>query len=369
VRPALHPALRRLWRDPHTLQLGLDPAVAVVLSNLDPGSVRLLSLLDGSRDTDLLVRTATAEGFDPSAVRRLLDGLAASGLLTDAADDLSPAGQPTARADDCAVRARLGPDAASLALLARGGGGRRARNVLASRRRARVAVYGAGRIGTPLAALLAASGVGALSLLAAGVSLASDAAPGGLQPADEGRSRLLAGRDAVRRAAPEVDLDPSPDPGTPDLAVVAGTAPLDPRLRQRLHAAGTPHLLAGVRETTGIVGPLVVPGGTSCLRCADLHRTERDPAWPVLAAQLARAGDGPGACDSALAAVVVGHAAQQALTFLDSGHAAAVEGSLEVTLPDWRIRRRSWPAHPLCDCGASPPIGEQPSLAGGTMRG
>ena len=45
----------------------------------------------------------------------------------------------------------------------------------------------------------------------------------------------------------------------------------------------------------GVVGPLVIPGLTSCLRCADLHRRDRDPAWHALAVQLtvaraARAG-------------------------------------------------------------------------------
>jgi nicotinamidase-related amidase len=41
-----------------------------------------------------------------------------------------------------------------------------------------------------------------------------------------------------------------------------------------------------VRDGTGLVGPLVIPGVTSCLRCADLHRSDRDAAWPALAAQL-----------------------------------------------------------------------------------
>ena len=33
-------------------------------------------------------------------------------------------------------------------------------------------------------------------------------------------------------------------------------------------------------------GPLVIPGVTSCLACADLHRSDRDAAWPAIAAQL-----------------------------------------------------------------------------------
>ena len=36
------------------------------------------------------------------------------------------------------------------------------------------------------------------------------------------------------------------------------------------------------------VGPLVISGLTPCLTCLDLHRTDWDPAWPVLLSQLGR---------------------------------------------------------------------------------
>ena len=38
MRPQLNPALRQLWRDEHTLQLGVDPAHAAVLAGLDDAS-------------------------------------------------------------------------------------------------------------------------------------------------------------------------------------------------------------------------------------------------------------------------------------------------------------------------------------------
>ncbi len=40
------------------------------------------------------------------------------------------------------------------------------------------------------------------------------------------------------------------------------------------------------------VGPLVVPGRTPCLSCRDGHERERDPAWPILHAQLVGAASG-----------------------------------------------------------------------------
>ena len=60
----------------------------------------------------------------------------------------------------------------------------------------------------------------------------------------------------------------------------------DPRMLRDLHSQGVAHLPVRVRDGTGLVGPLVIPGVTSCLGCADLHRRDRDAAWPAVAAQL-----------------------------------------------------------------------------------
>lgn len=48
-----------------------------------------------------------------------------------------------------------------------------------------------------------------------------------------------------------------------------------------------PHLHVGVGHQTAVIGPLVLPGETSCLRCAHLHRRDRDPRWPVRSVQWA----------------------------------------------------------------------------------
>jgi hypothetical protein len=123
--------------------------------------------------------------------------------------------------------------------------------------------------------------------------------------------------------------------------------------------ADIPHLFAGIRETTGIVGPLVVPGRSSCLRCADLHRTDRDPAWPAVAAQLAGAPP-VAACDVSLASLVAAQAALQILAHIDGLETPMAEGAtLETRLPGAMTRRRFWPPHPACGCGwpSSPPAG------------
>jgi hypothetical protein len=113
-----------------------------------------------------------------------------------------------------------------------------------------------------------------------------------------------------------------------------------------------PHIKVVVREAMAIVGPLVLPGMTACLRCLELARTDRDPAWPLIAAQLASDGPHPTveACDVGLATLAASVCALQVLTYLDGGTPATCDGTLEIALPDWRIRRRSWRPHPASGC-------------------
>ena len=58
-------------------------------------------------------------------------------------------------------------------------------------------------------------------------------------------------------------------PAGVDLVVLADSLASDPRLLRDLHAARVPHLPVRVRDGAGMVGPLVIPGVTSCLGCAD----------------------------------------------------------------------------------------------------
>jgi len=49
---------------------------------------------------------------------------------------------------------------------------------------------------------------------------------------------------------------------------------------------GLPHFAVVFGDETVTVGPLVVPGASGCLRCADLARRDADAAWPAIASQL-----------------------------------------------------------------------------------
>jgi hypothetical protein len=337
VRPVLLPALRRLWRDRETLQLGRAAGSAVVLAGLDENDRQALTLLDGTRDAERVLADAADAGCRRERAQALLALLDEAGVLVDA-------GAPALLSSgDAAEQERLRADVASL-LLVRGRG---ARMAAARRRAARVRVAGAGRVGSAVAGLLACAGVGALDVDDAGPVRPQDTGPGGPTLADVGRSRGEATRDRLRALAPSVDLDPGP----PHLVVVApaeGSA-LDDRLASA--PPGTAHLLAEVRDTVGVVGPLVLPGTSACLQCVDLTRTDLDPDWPALATQLAHGVRGPLACDGVLAVAVAAQAAAQVLAVLDgAAEPATVGGTLELALPDWRWRRRSWVPHAACGC-------------------
>lgn len=344
MRPMLKPALRRLWRDAATVQLGVDPERAVVLSGVDGAAAAVLGLLDGSRDRAGVLAAAAAAGVQPESAAGLLDLLADAGALDDGATDPG-ALAPLARAE----RDRIAPDLAAVSLLRPHPGA--ALDVLDRRRAAAAWVVGGGRIGVPVATLLAASGVGQVGVETAGRVNAADTVPGGWQLADVGAPASEAARAAVRRIAPTTQYGPVPAGGRPDVVVLAGPAAGDPGRRLHLLQAGLPHLAVTVREVTGVVGPLVLPGRTACLRCLDLNRADRDAAWPLLSAQLAddRAG-GVAAGDTVLTAATAALAAGQVLAWLDGSSPATVNGTLELRLPDWRLRRRGWSPHPACGC-------------------
>jgi len=159
--------------------------------------------------------------------------------------------------------------------------------------------------------------------------------------------------DLLTRSGLAARRRPSADGGAADLLVLVGHQ--SPAETAQLLRLPYPHLNVTVTEGIGVVGPLVLPGKTACLRCLDLTRAERDPAWPLVLAQLPGGDTDPPGCDPVLAAAVAAQAAAIVVGFADGGplDRAAVNGTLELLSPDWQWRRRSWDPHPACCCGAT----------------
>jgi ThiF family len=330
---------------------GVDSTDGLVAGGAAGWVAGLLAGLDGRRPQLTVVADGIRAGLPPAEVRSLLATLRSAGLLVDldAADLLAADAGPAA-----AVRTAVELPAA----VAPGGG-----SSWSARRTATVLVDGATRVGVPLAAVLAASGVGHVPVHDPGAAAAGDVVVGGLTAADEGRPRSLAAADAVRRASPLTDLRPLADPAKADVVVLTRPwAACDP-LAAELVGAGVPHLVATVRGQTGVVGPFVVPGRTGCLRCADLHRRDADPAWPLLAAQLTAEEQPPGGATTTCLLTAV-TAAVQVLAHLDGAGAPVTLGAtVELRPPDLAPRVRLWPPHPGCGCGAVPPRDGTPRAA------
>lgn len=338
-RPTLLPGLARLWRDRHTLQLGLDPARAVLLEVADPAAAHLLPLLDGTRsERDILDRAAEIDVSRDDA-RTLLDTLRAAGLVVGAHTLLPPALPEPARR-------RLAPEAAALALTTPERAGTPAQ-ILRRRAGTRVVVTGRGRLAAPVAVFLAQAGVGHVSPELAGTVRPAEATAFGLLPSDEHRPRAAAVAEAIARCVPGTRTHPLRR-GRPDLVIQVGTD-----RPAGLVAAGhaqrrQAHLLLTLRDGTAVVGPLVRGAGSPCLNCLDLHRRDRDPGWPDICAQLT-GSPALEPCTAATLITAVGHAVAEALAFLDGGAPETEGAALEISAPG-RIRRRAWPPHPACGC-------------------
>lgn len=160
----------------------------------------------------------------------------------------------------------------------------------------------------------------------------------------------------------------SPEGRDLDLVLLTDVLSPDPVLVRRLMRARVPHLPVVVRDGAGVIGPLVLPGASPCLRCLDRTRTDADPGWPSLACQLFGRS---GRASSQVLRMTAAVAALQVQAIARRGPGASGSGSgddgaefgarsddpavlgctLEVEGCGIAVRR--WLMHPACGCGRS----------------
>ncbi|MFI6296377.1 thiamine biosynthesis protein ThiF [Nonomuraea sp. NPDC050790] len=192
MRPRVKPSLRRILRDERTLQFGVHPLQAVVLTDLTPPLRAWIESLDGTQDMTQALKHAVKAGMEEQAARTLLAELTAQGVLDDASI-------PETILHDIPLpeRDRLRPelDALDLARDNPAGG----LPTLGRRRHARVRVYGAGRVGASIVNLLAAAGVGSIRVIDPAPTRPEDLVPGGLAWSELGLPREEASVAAATR--------------------------------------------------------------------------------------------------------------------------------------------------------------------------
>jgi hypothetical protein len=344
VRPCLPPGVPVIWRSALVLSVGVKRSLRLSFDTPAQAMAcaKFLIGLDGSRTWSQLM-----EHDD------LLLRLSQRGLLTEAASPL-PSIRPEARER---AMAELG----ALALVQTSPS--EAADTLTRRAALTVAVHGDGRLGTSVASLLAASGIGRVLLMSEQprFELVSDfdTIPGGPLPDEEGTSRLGAARAAVARAAITTTDVPREEPA---LVIVTRDCPtdtpwIDPETCDVLVAARTPHLLSATAGLRGRVGPLVIPGHSACQRCVALEMVDRDPEWPMVAAHLIRPRRRVLPSTSVLTnALVASVTADHALKFLD-GH-EVLSGALDLD----RSTMTEIHTHIHDRCGCAWTLSDQPDL-------
>jgi hypothetical protein len=303
--PRLVPHAPVIQRSSDEVQVGVHPDTALVFRG--PGFGALLALLDGTQPISAVRRAARAAGLTTPQLTWALDALNAAGLLTD---------RSASPYHDVLTRLRL-------------------------------RLIGAGSVGNQIARVLVASGLGTLYVY--------DNEPPDLvlyPSAGVLTSQAEALRSAFARADTTMGILShwsKPDATPVDLTIVAWDRPeLDRVIADHLLRSDQPHLVVRSWGNGVSVGPLVLAGRTSCLRCADLARSEADPHWPVVLAQLSRLRiESPPALISWAASI----AAAQALAFLHGELPESAGATLELSWPDLVTRLRRWAAHPRCGCG------------------
>lgn len=282
-----------LWRDATTIQLGDD----VVIDRVDAPTLTWLRSLDGLRTAQQVARELP---IDVTQARRLLRALLAAGAIDDAA--CTPASARWAgREHRDALAAHMD------ALVAVHHDSHLAATLVERRQRHRVAILGTGTLRDEVAAALDAAGVQEVA--------------------------------TVEKA---------------HVIVLANAHHPDVPAHFDHDAMDLPHLHVGAFGERATVGPFVVPGVTSCLRCAHLHRRDADPAWPLLAVQWSQAivAMGGPLVDPLLAraagvqAAILVRARSDAPEHPDRWAGRAVDLRLPELLPTTQSR----PPHPLCGC-------------------
>ncbi len=301
-RLADHAAL--LQRGPQEWQVGIDPARALVFSG--PGFTALLSGLAAHRHPTAVHSASRAAGLSQDELDDAVVALDRAGLLVESAFE------PTEH---------------------------------------RVRLLGAGPVGLALAGQLLVAGIGELAVF--------DERPPELDryPTAEGAgTRSAALRDWAQTAYPDrvtvastpVPLDPTgPYAGTTVTVVVADGPEVDRSWVSELVRHDQPHLIVRTTGDAATVGPFVVPGTTSCLRCHDLLRRDRDPSWPTVLAQLTRL-DLP--VSAPVVAWAAAYACTQVLAWLAGGRIDSAATTVELSARDFSLDRRRWPTHPECGC-------------------
>ncbi|MDQ1543180.1 MAG: hypothetical protein QOK08_818 [Actinomycetota bacterium] len=301
-----------VWRDPFSLQLGIEPS-RVVLREVSTADQRMIHALSAGISRSGLAMIARSSGAAEGDVERLLDRLAPV-LLPD-----------PALAD---------PTQSETALPTQTGPARPAQPRPARRNSAQMRLHQAQPIRSPIVAI-----------------------------AGHGRTvEQIAS--TLTEAGIRVTVSATPSDGPCDLGIAVGHYVLDPVAYGFWLRRDLPHLPVIFGDGDATVGPLVEPGSTPCLYCLEHYRRDADASWSAIASQLwGRRSSAETALVSGEVAAMVSRMAVRRLgmTVPQQGDVSrlgpAAGASFRIEAESGGVTRREWMPHPECGCTGAFPSG------------
>ncbi len=344
----INPHQQAVWRDPHTLQIGLGNNHKV-FQRLTPAQEKLIAALyQGIANQHLetfgeqLGLTAT----ESSALVGQLDGLLEKSRPIDPKHrPLAPELVESAFAE--IVRASLQT-------------GFNGEQVLIERRQRKISIDALGGSGLALALGLATAGIGKIYSADTSKVTPGDLGPTGFPTQLLGHSKLNA-LNLLLAASPnqsrvhalplkEHQLDQM------DCAILAGSQVLEPKRYATWMNRDVPHLAITSSANVVSVSPMIIPGQTPCLFCLDVSRASADPTWAAVASQLV--GRKHKFDDATAQFFSAGLALQKVLQLIDSvgGFAEAIANPFgyELQRETGELAELRWPTAPDCGCRLAP---------------
>lgn len=321
----INPSRILLWRSPTDLQLGLTNPV--VVENVSAEQERLLSLLERgvaddavtSQDRELIERISPALLSNTRITKPSLSGEFVRGAFAE----LIRASFATNQ-DGIAVLERRAAVSVRIDSLALGG-------LLIT---LGLAAAGVGRVLTSDRAFVGEHDLGPLGYPRASLNKSRVQAIGEILNERPGTTKVQDFESltvAKRRHA---------------LTVLTAQNALVPSSYRELVGKKLPHLAVMFGSEWVSVSPKIT--GNPCLGCLDLHNTDANPNWPVLASQLIGRADYLEDARSALFAASM--AVGEILRAIDSPDEEAEFLGHRLQVDSGRIEGWSWKTHSECDC-------------------
>lgn len=341
-----------VWRDPNTMQIGLDSR-AVVLNNVSVGQEKFIDALYYGFAPNQLEALAKQSRLPLEQAQQLVDQL--DGLLElQAAPSRAPRKSGTGLTVPAPVNLESAFAEIVIASLRHSTNGQQ---VLLERARRAVHIDVLDGTGVLLAQALAAAGVGTIVSHDQGVvtqfDVGANAYPQGLlgHPRIEALRMMLEASVACRLVS-GLDLRDAQLDGI-DAAVVIGQQVIDPKRYSRWLNRGVSHLAIRFEATAVEVSPIIVLGKTPCLHCQQLWLIERNPSWAVMSSQLQTSSVRFDSGANRL--IACGLAAQSLLAAIDAvaGFAAHAQELAGYRFDNQlrQIEQVRWLTNPNCSCG------------------